>query len=74
MTRIHSLRGDALPTSAQAAYAGAVACGEFLLRSWKNKSFQRTLLEHTDDSYHPWWYEQDDPLHFVEKKGAQDVA
>lgn len=67
MTRIHSLRGDALPQSAQSGYAGAVACAEFLLRSWKNQNFQKTMLEKTDDYYKPWWYEQPDPLYFVEK-------
>ena len=69
VTRIHSLRGDALPTSAQAGYAGAIACGEFLLRSWRNQSFQRTIVDKTDDTYQDWWYEQPDPLHYVERKG-----
>lgn len=68
MTRIHSLRGDALPTSAQSGYAGAVACGEFLLRSWKNKTFQQTMLAKTQDSYKPWFYEQPDPLYYLNKK------
>ncbi len=68
MTRIHSLRGDALPTSAQSGYAGAVACGEFLLRSWKNKSFQQTMLDKTEDSYKPWFYEQPDPLYYTQKE------
>jgi nitrogenase molybdenum-iron protein alpha chain len=68
MTRIHSLRGDALPTSAQSGYAGAVACGEFLLRSWKNKTFQQTMLAKTQDSYKPWFYEQPDPLYYTKKE------
>lgn len=68
MTRIHSLRGDALPTSAQSGYAGSVACGEFLLRSWKNKTFQQTMLAKTEDSYKPWFYEQPDPLYYTKKE------
>lgn len=68
MTRIHSLRGDALPQSAQSGYAGAVSCGEFLLRSWKNQNFQKTMLAKTDDAYQPWWYAQPDPLYYVEKE------
>lgn len=72
MTRIHSLRADPLPYSAQSGYAGAIACGEFLLRSWKNQSFQKTMLAKTEDSYKPWWYEQSDPLYYVEK--VEEVA
>jgi nitrogenase molybdenum-iron protein alpha chain len=70
MTRIHSLRCDPMPASAQSGYAGAVACGEFLLRSWKNQNFQRTMLEKTANSYKPWFYQQPDPLYFT-KKGAE---
>jgi nitrogenase molybdenum-iron protein alpha chain len=65
MTRIHALRGDALPSSAQSGYAGAIACGEFLLRSWKAKSFQQTMVEKTEDPYQPWWYEQPNPHYYV---------
>jgi len=65
MTRIHALRGDALPSSMQSGYAGAVACGEFLLRSWKAQTFQQTMVAKTDDAYHPWWYEQPNPHHYV---------
>lgn len=70
MTRIHALRGDALPYSAQSGYAGAVACGDFLLRSWKNQNFQRTMLEKTKDTYKSWWYEQPNPLYYVNSEEA----
>lgn len=67
VTRIHSLRGDADPWSAQSGYAGAVAFGNFLLQSFKNKSYQKTLSEKTPRSYKDWWYKQPDPLYYLEK-------
>jgi nitrogenase molybdenum-iron protein alpha chain len=67
VTRIHSLRGDADPWSAQTGYAGAVAFGNFLLQSFKNKSYQKTLSEKTPKSYKDWWYKQPDPLYYLEK-------
>ncbi len=67
-TRIHSARGDARPWSAQAGYKGAVACGNFLLQSTKNRSFQNTMLQKTPDVYRQWWYEQPDPLYFINKE------
>lgn len=66
VTRIHSLRGDPDPASAQSAYSGAVAFGEFLLRAFKNKSYQKTLSEKSEPAYKDWWYEQDNPLYFVD--------
>jgi nitrogenase molybdenum-iron protein alpha chain len=71
VTRIHSLRGDPLPISAQAGYAGAVAFGDFLLRALKNQNFHQTIVAKTEDSYRPWFYAQPDPLHFVPSKNAQ---
>ena len=68
MTRIHALRGDALPWSAQSGYSGAVACANFLLQSLKSVSFQKTMLEKTKDSYREWWYKQPDPLHYLQKE------
>ena len=68
LTRIHSLRADALPRSAQSGYAGAVACASFLLQSWTSKSFQKTMLAKTQDSYKDWWYKQPDPLHYLKKE------
>lgn len=73
MTRIHALRGDALPSSMQSGYAGAIACGEFLLRSWKAKSFQQTMVEKTEDPYHPWWYQQPNPHHYVPEAPVRNV-
>jgi nitrogenase molybdenum-iron protein alpha chain len=67
VTRIHSLRGDADPWSAQSGYSGAVAFGDFLLQTFKNKSYQKTLSEKTERSYKDWWYEQPDPLYYLEK-------
>ncbi|HEX9059226.1 MAG TPA: nitrogenase component 1 [Clostridia bacterium] len=67
VTRIHALRGDALPWSAQSGYAGAIACGNFLLQSTKNKSFQKVMLEKTGNSFKDWWYEQPDSLYYVDK-------
>ena len=68
LTRIHSLRADALPRSAQSGYAGAVACASFLLQSLKSNSFQKTMLAKTQDSYKNWWYEQPNPLHYLKKE------
>ena len=65
VTRIHSLRGDPEPTSAQSGYAGAIAFGNFLLHAFKNKSYHKTLAEKTEKSYKDWWYEQDNPLYYL---------
>lgn len=67
VTRIHALRGDALPWSAQSGYAGAIACGNFLIQSTKNKSFQKAMLEKTENSFKDWWYEQPDSLYYLNK-------
>ena len=67
-TRIHALRGDARAWSTQAGYKGAVACGNFLLQSTKNRAFQQTMLAKTPDPYHDWWYQQPDPHYFFKDK------
>ncbi|MDR2368309.1 MAG: nitrogenase [Deltaproteobacteria bacterium] len=68
MTRIHALRADGRTWSAQAGYAGAVACGNFLLQATHNRSFQNTMLAKTEDPYRPWFYEQPDPHYFHRKE------
>jgi len=68
ITRIHALRGDSLPWSAQSGYSGAVAYASFLLQSLKSGSFQKTMLEKTRDSYRDWWYQQSDPLYYLQKE------
>lgn len=68
ITRIHALRGDALPWSAQSGYSGAVAYASFLLQSLKSGSFQKAMLEKTRDSYRDWWYQQPDPLYYLQKE------
>jgi nitrogenase molybdenum-iron protein alpha chain len=74
VTRIHSLRGDPAPESAQSGYSGAVAFGEFLLRAFQNKAYQKTLSEKTKPAYKDWWYEQEDPLYFLDKELDDDYA
>lgn len=68
VTRIHALRGDPSPWSTQSGYAGAVAFGNFLLQALKSGAFQEMMLEKTEDSYKPWWYQQPDPLHYLAKE------
>ena len=68
MTRIHALRGDGLPRSTQSGYAGAIAFANFLLQSLKSRSFQRTMLAKTDDTYKEWWYKQENPLYYLDKE------
>lgn len=68
-TRTHSLRGDPRDWSQQMGYKGTIASGNFLLQAIKNRSFQRTMLNKTPDTYNKWWYEQPDPLHYLEKEG-----
>jgi nitrogenase molybdenum-iron protein alpha chain len=68
ITRIHALRGDSLPWSAQSGYSGAVAYASFLLQSLKSGSFQKAMLEKTRDSYRDWWYQQPDPLYYLQKE------
>jgi len=67
-TRIHSLRGDPLAVSAQSGYTGAVAFGEFLLRTLRNPNFHRTFRVKTNDSYKQWFYDQPDPLYYVPER------
>jgi nitrogenase molybdenum-iron protein alpha chain len=64
-TRIHALRGDPHPWSAQSGYTGAVAYGNFLLQALKSRSFQKTLKEKTKDSYRDWWFKQGNPLYYM---------
>ncbi|MDR2352493.1 MAG: nitrogenase [Deltaproteobacteria bacterium] len=68
MTRIHALRGDGRVWSTQAGYAGAVACGSFLLQATHNRAFQNTMLAKTEDPYQDWFYEQPDPYYFHRKE------
>ncbi|MDR2386188.1 MAG: nitrogenase [Deltaproteobacteria bacterium] len=68
MTRIHALRGDGRRWSGQAGYAGAVACGNFLLQATHNRSFQNTMMAKTGDPYKPWWYQQANPHYFHRKE------
>jgi nitrogenase molybdenum-iron protein alpha chain len=66
VTRVHALRGDINRWAQQSAYAGAVAYGNFLLQAFKSTSLQRTMKEKTPDSYKPWYFEQDNPLYFID--------
>jgi nitrogenase molybdenum-iron protein alpha chain len=63
MTRIHALRGDPREWSTQAGYKGAVAAGNFLLQSTKNRSFQQTMKANTEETYTDWWYQQAKPVY-----------
>lgn len=71
-TRIHALRGDNRSWSRQAGYRGAVAYGNFLLQATRNQAFQKTMLAKTEDQYHDWWYEQENPLDY--HQGKKPVA
>lgn len=71
VTRLHALRGDADPWSTQSGYSGAIAFGEFIIQSLKNKSFETTLKQKTGDSYKDWWYEQPDPLYYLDKETSK---
>jgi len=70
-TRVHALRGDSLPWSQQSGYAGAVACGNFLLQAFKSQSFQKTLHEKTEDIYQDWWYQQPNSLYYLQEKEGE---
>ncbi|MDD1693467.1 MAG: nitrogenase [Methanoregula sp.] len=67
-TRIHALRGDPHPWSAQSGYTGAIAYGNFLLQALKSHSFQKTLKEKTKDSYRDWWFRQGNPLYYMKSE------
>jgi len=66
VTRVHSLRGDPHSFAQQSGYAGAIAYGNFLLQGYKSRTLQKTMKEKTSDSYQSWYYEQDDPLYFLD--------
>lgn len=70
-TRVHALRGDPLPWSRQSGYAGAVACGNFLLQAFESQTFQKALYEKTDDIYQDWWYQQPNPLYYLQDRGGE---
>jgi len=65
VTRVHALRSDAHPWSAQSGYTGAIAFGNFLLQSLKSHSYQRTMLEKTRSTYKDWWYKQPNSLYYL---------
>jgi len=67
MTRIHALRGDPREWSTQAGYKGAVAAGNFLLQSTKNKSFQQTMKANTEETYTEWWFKKAKPVYLKEE-------
>jgi nitrogenase molybdenum-iron protein alpha chain len=67
MTRIHALRGDPREWSTQAGYKGAVAAGNFLLQSTKNKSFQQTMKANTEETYTDWWFKKAKPVYLKEE-------
>ncbi|HEY3426678.1 MAG TPA: nitrogenase component 1 [Negativicutes bacterium] len=69
-TRVHALRGDALPWSKQSGYSGAVASGNFLLQALKSQTFQTTMFENTEDIYKDWWYKQPNSLYYLKDKEA----
>jgi nitrogenase molybdenum-iron protein alpha chain len=69
VTRVHALRGDPHPWSQQSGYAGAIAFGNFLVQSLKNKSYQKTMHDKTKNTYKDWWYKQPDPLYYLAKEG-----
>lgn len=71
VTRLHALRGDPDVWSLQSGYGGAIAYGEFLVQSLKNKSFGKTIKAKTSDSYKEWWYEQPDPLYYLDKETSK---
>ncbi|MGB9979178.1 nitrogenase component 1 [Methanobacterium sp.] len=71
VTRLHALRGDPDVPSTQTGYAGAIAYGEFLIQSLKNKSFEINMKEKTSDTYKDWWYNQPDPLYYLDKETSK---
>ena len=71
VTRLHALRGDPDVPSTQTGYAGAIAYGEFLIQSLKNKSFEINMKEKTSDTYKDWWYKQPDPLYYLDKETSK---
>ncbi|MBU4535423.1 MAG: nitrogenase [Euryarchaeota archaeon] len=71
VTRLHALRGDPDPWSTQSGYAGAIAFGEFILQSLENKAFENTMKEKTADSYKDSWYEQPNPLKYVDRESSK---
>jgi nitrogenase molybdenum-iron protein alpha chain len=70
VTRTHALRGDANIWAQQSAYAGAIAYAAFLLQGFKSKSLQSTMMAKTEDGYKDWYYEQDNPLIFLDSEGG----
>ena len=63
---MHALRGDASPWAQQSAYVGAVAYGNFLLQAFKSSTLQKTMKAKTKDGYKSWYFEQDNPIYFLD--------
>lgn len=66
VTRVHALRSDPHPWSAQSGYTGAIAFGNFLLQSLKSHSYQRIMKEKTQSTYKDWWYKQPNSLYYLQ--------
>ncbi|PWB49669.1 MAG: nitrogenase [Candidatus Methanoperedenaceae archaeon] len=69
-TRVHGLRGDNLKWSQQSGYAGAVAYGNFLLQAFKSSSWQKTMLNKTENEYKDWYFKQPNPLYYLQDEKA----
>jgi len=60
---IHTLRPMIHPIFSQLFYSGAISFAEMAVRTFKNRSFQKTLFDKTEDVYSEWWYSR--PLPYL---------
>jgi len=60
---IHTLRPMIHPMFSQVFYSGAISFAEMAIRTFKNRSFQKTLFDKTEDVYSEWWYKH--PLPYL---------
>jgi nitrogenase molybdenum-iron protein alpha chain len=67
MGTIHYLRGDNHPSRTQAGYAGAVAYGNMIVRTFKNDALTKLIGRLGDEPYKAWWYDAD-PMYFVKDR------
>jgi hypothetical protein len=51
------------PMFSQVFYSGAISFAEMAIRTFKNRSFQKTLFDKTEDVYSEWWYKH--PLPYL---------
>ena len=66
VTRVHALRGDINRWAQQMRMRGRSHMAISCFRPSRVTPLQQTMKEKTPDNYKPWYFEQDNPLYFID--------